>query len=259
MSENGIAAKNQLAVGGRIRLMGLELDNLSMAETLACVEELIRSPGVHQHVVVNVNKIIKSRRDPKLQAIINGSSLINADGMPVVWASRLFGKALKERVAGIDLFVELLKRSSQAGYRVYFLGAREDVLTDLVEVVRRRFLGIQIAGRHNGYWAPEEEAGVIEHIRTAKPDIVFVAMPSPKKEYFIAEHLKEIGAPFVMGVGGSFDVLAGRSTRAPKWMQNCGLEWFHRFLQEPGRLFGRYFIEGLAFLGLLIQEPFRKR
>ncbi len=242
----------------RIELMGCQIDNLSMEETLQVVEGFVCSGLPHQHVVVNVDKLVKASKDENLRRIINECALINVDGMPVVWASRLLGKPLKERVAGVDLFEALLKRSAARGWRVFFLGAREEVVLAVSDLYLKRYPGLTVAGYRNGYWKPEEEAEVVAQVTNAKADLLFVAISSPKKEEFLGRYQSEMKIPFAMGVGGSFDVAVGRVRRAPLWMQSAGLEWFYRFLQEPRRMFKRYFIEDMAFFALLVKEAMRK-
>lgn len=242
----------------RIEFMGCLIDNLSMEETLQRIEGFIGSGRPHQHVVVNVDKVVKANRDPELRRIINECALINADGMPVVWASRLLGRSLKERVAGVDLFEALMVRAAEKGWRVYFLGAREEVVLGVRERYEKMLPGLQVAGCRNGYWKPEEEAGVACAIADSRPDLLFVAISSPMKEQFLGKYQVEMKVPFAMGVGGTFDVVTGRVRRAPKWMQRCGLEWFYRFLQEPRRMFRRYFIDDAAFFWLLLKELLRK-
>lgn len=242
----------------RIEMMGCQIDNLSMEETLQTVEGFIKTGKPHQHVVVNVDKLVKASRDPELRRIINDCALINVDGMPVVWASRLLGKGLKERVAGVDLFEGLMRRSAEKGWRVFLLGAREEVVSGVKRIYEQKYPGLTVAGYRNGYWKPEEEAGVVEQIRAAQADLLFVAISSPKKEHFLGRYQAEMKIPFAMGVGGTFDVAVGKVNRAPLWMQKAGLEWFYRFLQEPRRMFRRYFIEDMAFFGLLLKEAVRR-
>jgi len=234
--------------------MGCAVDNLNMAETLDVVEGFIRSGKPHQHVVVNVDKIVKANRDPALRQIINDCDLINADGMPVVWASRLLGKPLKERVTGVDLFEALMARAAEKGWRVFLLGAREEVVSGVARLYPARYPGLTLAGYRNGYWTPGEEEKVVEEIAATRPDILFVAISSPKKEAFLARYQAAMKVPFAMGVGGTFDVAVGLVKRAPVWMQNAGLEWFYRFLQEPRRMFRRYFIDDMAFVALFARE-----
>jgi N-acetylglucosaminyldiphosphoundecaprenol N-acetyl-beta-D-mannosaminyltransferase len=246
-------------VSARIELMGCLVDNLSMAQTLDRVQAYIDSGQPHQHVVVNVDKLVKAQSDPELRAIINNCALINADGMPVVWASRLLGRPLKERVAGVDLFEALMERASRTGWRVFLLGAREAVVTKVRSTYEARYPGLVITGHRNGYWKPDEEGAIVQQIAHARADILFVAISSPKKEQFLGRYQAQMRVPFAMGVGGTFDVAAGLVKRAPLWMQRCGLEWFYRFLQEPRRMFRRYFVEDMAFIGLFLRELLRGR
>jgi N-acetylglucosaminyldiphosphoundecaprenol N-acetyl-beta-D-mannosaminyltransferase len=244
---------------GRISMMGCQIDNLTMEETLERVGEFIADGTPHQHVVVNVDKMVKAARDPELRRIINDCALINVDGMPVVWASRLLGKPLKERVAGVDLFQALMERAAERGWRVFLLGAQESVLQSVRARYERELPALQIAGMRNCYWSPEEEVGVVEQIAEAKADLLFVAISSPKKERFLGAYQARMRVPFAMGVGGTFDVVAGKVKRAPVWMQRSGLEWFYRFLQEPRRMAHRYFVEDMAFFPLLFREWRRTR
>ena len=242
----------------RIEMMGCQIDNLSMEETLHTIEKFIQSGRPHQHVVVNVDKLVKASRDVELRRIINECPLINVDGMPVVWASRLLGKPLKERVAGVDLFESLMKRSAEKGWRVYLLGAREEVVLGVKQIYMRKYPGLTVAGYRNGYWKPEEEAEVVEQIKAAEADLLFVAISSPMKEHFLGRYQAEMKIPFAMGVGGTFDVAVGKVKRAPVWMQGAGLEWFYRFLQEPRRMFKRYFVDDMFFFWLLLKEYVRR-
>lgn len=241
----------------RMNLMGCQVDNLDMEETLKRIEEYIREGSPHQHVVINADKVVKAYRDPELRRIINECALINADGMPVVWASRLLGKPLKERVAGVDLFDALMRRAAKKGWRVFLLGAREEVVSKVKAIYEGRYPSIVFAGYRNGYWKPEEEAAVAATIAKAKPDLLFVAISSPKKEEFLGRYQADMKVPFAMGVGGTFDVAVGKVSRAPVWMQKAGLEWFYRFLQEPRRMFRRYFIEDMFFFWILAREMVR--
>ncbi|MDQ1815233.1 WecB/TagA/CpsF family glycosyltransferase [Massilia sp. CCM 9210] len=243
----------------RIDMMGCLMDNLTMEETLQKVEGFIAAGTPHQHVVVNVDKLVKANRDPELRRIINECALINVDGMPVVWAARLLGKPLKERVAGVDLFEALMKRAAEKGWRVYLLGAREEVVSDVKRIYEKKYAGMIVAGYRNGYWKAEEEAGVVEQIAAARADLLFVAISSPKKEHFLGQYQAQMKIPFAMGVGGTFDVAVGRVKRAPLWMQKSGLEWFYRFLQEPRRMFRRYFIDDMGFIWLFLKEATRRK
>jgi N-acetylglucosaminyldiphosphoundecaprenol N-acetyl-beta-D-mannosaminyltransferase len=242
----------------RIKLMNCYIDNLTLYETVEKIEGFIKSGEQHQHVVVNVDKICKANKNKQLLNIINNCDLINADGMPVVWASRLLGVPLKQRVAGIDLFEMLVEKSAEKGWKPFFLGAKEEVVRKLVEIYKNKYPNLKIAGYKNGYWEKNEEQEIGEYIKSCKPDILFVAISSPKKEQFLSKYLEYLNIPFSMGVGGSFDVVIGKTKRAPVWMQKYGLEWFYRFLQEPHRMFKRYFVDDSYFIYLFIKELYQK-
>jgi N-acetylglucosaminyldiphosphoundecaprenol N-acetyl-beta-D-mannosaminyltransferase len=246
-----------LVMKQRIDIMGCQVDNLTMEETLQTVEGFIKSGRPHQHVVVNVDKVVKANKDPDLRSIINECALVNVDGMPVVWASRLLGKPLKERVTGVDLFEALMQRSAKKGWRIYFLGATEEIVSKVKLIYEKKYPNISIVGYRNGYWTSADENQVVEQIKAAQADLLFVAISSPKKEQFLSRYQAEMKIPFAMGVGGTFDVMAGKVNRAPVWMQKTGFEWFYRFLQEPRRMFKRYFIDDMGFFWLLLKEVAR--
>jgi UDP-N-acetylglucosamine 2-epimerase (non-hydrolysing) len=248
------AAMNAPATPRRIEVLGVPVDNLTMEETLGVVAGFIESGKPHQHVVVNVDKVVKASRDPDLRRIIEQCDLVNADGMPVVWASRLLGTPIKERVTGVDLFDALMRRAADRGWRVFLLGAEEEIVARVREKYEAALPKLVVAGHRNGYWSDAEEPQVVEQVRAARADILFVAISSPKKERFLGTWQAHMRVPFAMGVGGTFDVAAGKVRRAPVWMQQAGLEWFMRFLQEPRRMYRRYFIEGLPFFGMLARE-----
>ena len=237
---------------GKVTLFGVPVDNLTLAETADRVEQLIQRGPTHQHVVVNVDKLVKLQRDPELRAAILDCDLINADGQPVVWAARWLGTPLKERVTGIDLFDALLTRCATRGYRPFLLGARAEIVERVAGIVRAR--GVTLAGYRNGYWSAAEEPAVVEAVAATRPDILFVALSSPRKELFLRRWKETLRVPFVMGVGGTFDVVAGEVRRAPRWMQRAGLEWLYRLGQEPRRMWRRYLVEDARFVPLLWRE-----
>jgi N-acetylglucosaminyldiphosphoundecaprenol N-acetyl-beta-D-mannosaminyltransferase len=238
-------------VHARATVLGCAIDRLDMEATVSRCRELIESGGAAQHVVVNAAKLVALRRDPELARIVEGCALVNADGQSVVWASRLLRDPLPERVAGIDLMERLLALAGEEGHRVYVLGARPDVLERAVERLRVRYPRLVLAGYRNGYFSDEESAGVCAAIRAARPHLLLVAMSSPRKEYWLATHLAELGVPLAMGVGGAIDVVAGVTRRAPRWAQRAGLEWLFRLAQEPRRLARRYLVTNARF-GLLV-------
>lgn len=238
----------------RAGVLGCDIDRLDMDQTVRRVDEIIETGGPVQHVAINVAKVVALRDNPRLREIVERCELVSVDGQPLVWASRLLGDRLPERVTGIDLMFRLLELAQERAYRVFVLGAKEDVLATAVERLEERYPGLVIAGSHHGYFADEESAEICSLVRAAQPHILLVAMSSPRKEYWLAEHVAGLGVPFSMGVGGSIDVAAGLTKRAPAWMQRTGLEWFYRLVQEPLRLGPRYLRTNLRFAGLLTRE-----
>jgi N-acetylglucosaminyldiphosphoundecaprenol N-acetyl-beta-D-mannosaminyltransferase len=238
----------------RVDLFGVPTDALTMDETVDAVRGFLRCGAPHQHVCLNAAKVVELDHRPELASAIAGCSLVSVDGQAVVWASRFLGSPVPERVAGIDLFERLLAEAAEAGLRVYLLGARQDVVDDVVRIATARFPGLVVAGARNGYWSPDEEAAVVDDIAASRADLLFVALPSPRKELFMEGYATELGVPFRMGVGGSFDVMAGRTTRAPRWAQRIGMEWAFRLLQEPRRMARRYLVGNTAFVLLTIRR-----
>jgi N-acetylglucosaminyldiphosphoundecaprenol N-acetyl-beta-D-mannosaminyltransferase len=243
----------------RIELLGCPVDAVTLAEAVGRVEAAIASGDSIQHVAINAAKLVKYQRDEDLRAAIDGCELATADGQPVVWAARLLGRPLPERVAGIDFMHALLDASRRGGFRVFLLGARADVLVRAEAAISEQYPGIAVAGRHHGYFAPDEEAAVVEEIAAAAPDLLFVALETPAKELFLARHRHRLRLPFVMGVGGAFDVLAGERRRAPGWMRSAGLEWLYRLAQDPRRLARRYVVGNTRFVVLVLRELPRAR
>ncbi|WP_460268916.1 WecB/TagA/CpsF family glycosyltransferase [Clostridium tertium] len=230
------------------------VDALTMDETLERIEEFIENREIVQHVVINASKINIMQENDDLTNIINECPLINADGQSIVWGAKFLGYELPERVAGIDIFTELVRVSAEKGYRPYFFGATEEVVRKVVETFKDKYPSLKIAGYRNGYFNDEESIKIAEDIKKSEADILFVAFSSPKKEFWIRKYINIMKVPFAMGVGGSFDVIAGKTTRSPKWMQKLGLEWFYRFIQEPRRMFKRYIIGNLKFVKLVLNN-----
>jgi N-acetylglucosaminyldiphosphoundecaprenol N-acetyl-beta-D-mannosaminyltransferase len=241
-------------LGDRAEVLGCRIDRVDLEEALAMCEEAIRRGRFTQHMAINVAKLMAMRSNQELRRGIERCELVTADGQPVVWASRLLGDPLPMRVAGIDLMQALLARAAVKGYRVYILGARREILILAVAHIRARYPGISMVGFRDGYYADEEEAAVAEAIAESRADILFVAMSSPRKEYFLMRHGPTLGVPFVMGVGGAIDVLAGVTRRAPVTLQRTGLEWLFRLAQEPRRLGRRYLTTNTRFLVLVSRE-----
>lgn len=236
----------------RVEFLGCAMDIGSMAETVSAIDAGIAQGQFTQHSVVNVAKLVQMRCDASLKAAVESCNIINVDGMGVVWGARFLGLDVPERVSGIDLFHELIGLSADKGYPVFLLGARQEVLDQVVHSLKGRYSSLRIAGAHHGYFWENEEV-VVRNIRESGAKLLFVAISSPLKETFIDRWRQALGVRFVMGVGGTFDVVAGKVSRAPLWMQRMGLEWFYRLMQEPGRMWRRYLVTNSRFAWLLLR------
>lgn len=239
----------------RIEVLGAPMDAASMKETVNLIAQRIKEGVFTQHVVVNVAKLVNMRKDPELARSVSECDIINIDGMGVVWGAKFLGNDVKERVAGVDLFHELNAMAAREKLPVFFLGAKDEVVQKTVEVMQDKHPDLIVAGFNHGYFW-DDEAALVEKVRSTGARLLFVAITSPKKENFINKWKDQLGVDFVMGVGGTFDVVAGKVKRAPVWMQKAGLEWFYRVLQEPQRMWKRYLVTNSIFAWLLIKEKF---
>lgn len=233
----------------RYPILNTYVNALSMDETVDYVKQVIarRTPPV-QHVVINALKVNLMEKDPELREIVNSCPLINADGASIIWAAKKLHVPVTTRVTGIDLFLRLVEEAAKNGYKIYLFGAKQEVVEKVQSIFTEQYPALQIAGVRNGYFKPEDEEQIVADMAASGADMMFVAFSSPKKEYWVHKYLAQLNIPFVMGVGGSFDVVAGVTRRAPKVWQNLGLEWFYRFIQEPKRLFKRYIIGNMTFI-----------
>ena len=244
----------------RAELLGLSFDTVGMDTAVACCLELCRAPRAsHVVMTVNASHLCMMRRDPELARACRAGELTVADGMSVVWALRASGQTASERVAGVDLMARLLAAAGEHRLRVYFLGARSEVVKALVERSRAQYPGLEIAGFRDGYFSPDDHLSIVEEIRSSEPHMLFVGMPTPFKETWCERHRHRLGVPVIMGVGGSFDVLAGFIKRAPRWVQSLGLEWLWRLLMEPRKLWKRYLTTNSEFIWLAGREIVARR
>jgi len=231
---------------------------VDMQGALARVDEFISARTPHYNIAINAAKIVEFQDDEALRDAIGEAHLLTADGQAVVWASHLLGQPVPARVAGTDLMQALLAHAARRGYSVYLLGAKDEVVRACVTKAQKEHPSLRIAGHRNGYFRRDEEGDVVAAIRTANPDILFLGFGTPAKEYFMHRHYRALGVPFVMGVGGSFDVYAGLVARAPRWMQRAGLEWAFRLAQEPRRMWRRYLVGNIRFAWIIVRELFAR-
>lgn len=219
----------------RVQLMDVTITPMTMQETVARIEEFIHSRQPHIVVTSDASAIVKAQEDEELHRIINTADLVTPDGIGVIWGARLLDLPIYERVPGVDLVAELCRVAAQRGYRIFLLGAAPGIAERAASNLQARYPGLTVAGTHHGYFSAEEEPRIVEMIRAAQPDILFVALGIPKQEKWIRRHIATLQVPVCIGVGGSFDVYSGRLKRAPLWVQRIGMEWFYRALIEPKR------------------------
>jgi N-acetylglucosaminyldiphosphoundecaprenol N-acetyl-beta-D-mannosaminyltransferase len=243
-AKQGLSGRSTYILNGRF-------DRLSTHEA---AEELVQA--IHKgergiFCTVNVAILMMMRSDARLQRFVESSRWTVADGQPLVWLSRLGRRPLPERVTGIDLLDLLCARAAREGIGVYFLGADGKTARAVADLFRKRYASLDIRGCADGYFDPDQAPARARAVAESGAELLFVAMGVPRQEYFIEEQWERLGARVVIGVGGSFDVLAGLRRRAPAFIQKAGLEWAYRLIQEPRRLFKRYLVTNSQFLGLV--------
>ena len=246
-----------------IAMLGVPFDNVTTADTLRLIGDMIASRKPHYLATANVDFVVQAQADPELRRILLDADLVVADGMPLVWASRWLGNPLPERVTGSGLTPLLLALAEEQGWRVFFLGGTEQSVAQAAANTRARHPKLQVDAYSPPFGRlvdartddPMNNAEILRRLREAKPDILLVAFGCPKQERWIYAHYRSLGVPVSIGVGATIDFLAGTMRRAPVWMQKTGLEWVFRLLQEPRRLFRRYamgmWVFGWAMLGQL--------
>ena len=238
----------------RTNILGCPVDQMTLDQCVAYFKDVIESNRHCHIVVVNAAKVVKAQRDQELKEVIQNADLVGADGVPIVWASRLLGRPLPGRVNGTDLMHKLFDASAEKGWRLYLLGAKADVIQNVVENLRREQPNINIVGYRHGYFdTPEDELAAVKEINVVKPDVLMLGFGTPMKEKWVKRHKHQITAPIIHGVGGSFDIVGGVTKRAPRWMQESGLEWLFRLFQEPGRMWRRYLSTNTEFVWLVLR------
>ena len=240
----------------RVELFGIPVARLTMIETLLAVEDAIENGQQLRHIFLDALKIVRLQTDEKLRESVLSANLISADGLAVLWASRILGRAVPECVAGIDLMENLIEMAHENSYKVFFLGGNEN--QEVLKCVRHytdKYSSSIIAGYHSGDYADTEERGVAEMIADSGANLLFMAIASPKKEIFLNKHKDILSrVNMVMGLGGSFEDFAAKVKYTPLWMQDFGLEWFYRFISEPQFIWERYVVANAKFMSLTLKE-----
>lgn len=243
-----------------VELLGVSIAPVTMDAAVARCLEFCRAPRAsHTVVTVNASHLCMIRRDPDLAAACHAADFTVADGMSVVWALRASAQPAPERVAGVDLMEQLLAAGAKHGLSAYFLGARREVVSTLAERCGTQYPGLVVAGYRDGYFGPDDHLAIVEEIRASGAHMLFIGMPSPFKETWVERHRERLEVPVIMGVGGSFDVLAGFIQRAPRLLRLLGMEWFWRLLMEPRKLWKRYLTTNSEFIWLAGREIAARR
>jgi N-acetylglucosaminyldiphosphoundecaprenol N-acetyl-beta-D-mannosaminyltransferase len=245
----------------RVLIGNIDVDTLSFQGVLLRIRELVESRQGGSVFTPNVDHVMIAERDPALRAAYSRASLAIADGVPIVWASRLIGPAVPEKVSGSDLILPLMQLAAQQKWRVYFLGGADNVAVESSQLLAQKY-GLIVAGVDTsriGITPNADEPALVQRIVDARPDLLLVALGCPKQELFIDRNRDQLQATVSAGIGASLDFITGRVSRAPSWMSRVGLEWVYRLLQEPGRLWKRYLVQDTQFVFVLLRSLTRRR
>ncbi len=225
----------QTGVPPYVRILGIRADNVTTPEVLALFQRYVAEGRPRQIVTVNPEFVMTARTDPAFRDVLEAADLALPDGQGLLWAARLMGTRLRERVCGSDVVPAVAAMSAREGYSLFLLGAAPGVAEQAAAVLSARNPSLRIVGTFSGSPAAEEEDAIIARVRAARPDILFVAYGAPRQDRWIHRNLERLGVPVCMGVGGTLDFVAGVATRAPRWLRRMGLEWLHRLILQPWR------------------------
>jgi N-acetylglucosaminyldiphosphoundecaprenol N-acetyl-beta-D-mannosaminyltransferase len=247
----------------RVSLLGVDIDNLTMAETLTRIEQMISSGTFSYVVTPNVDHLMKVQKDSVFREIYKGANLAVPDGAPLLWASKILGTPLKERVNGTDLFLETCALAATKGYSIFLLGGDPGFAEKAGVMLKEKYPGLKVAGHYGPEFGWEkdlsESVRVQKLITASNADILFVAMGAPRQEIWMGQFGPGCNVRVAFGIGGSFSILIGAIKRAPLWMRRSGLEWFWRMLFEPRRLYKRYLIDDMPFILLIARAWLKQR
>jgi N-acetylglucosaminyldiphosphoundecaprenol N-acetyl-beta-D-mannosaminyltransferase len=241
----------------RANILGVGVSATNMEMALCTIEEWIVRRECHYVCATGVHGVMESWRDDDLRRIHNAAGLVVADGVPLVWVSRIMGVREADHVRGSDLMLKMCERSAKRGYRQFFYGGAPGVAEKLANRLQGRFPSLQVTGVYSPPFrslTSEEDSAVVDCINSTKPDIVWVGISTPKQERWMSEHWRRLEAPVLIGVGAAFDFHAGLKKQAPRWMQKSGLEWLFRLASEPTRLWRRYLVNNPTFLWLVLLQ-----
>jgi len=240
----------------RYNFLNVDLESISDEESFERVKEYINTGRYHYQISVNVAKLVYAQKDEKLLKCINSADIINADGMPIKIICDILSKKKTTRMGGFDYIDGLAKLFPD--FKYYFIGAKQDVVEKVVNIYREKH-NLNIVGWRNGYFKKNELDLIIKDINKKQTDVLYLGIGTPEKEYLLYDLKNVLKCKFAVGVGGAFDIIAGKTKRAPLWMQKIGMEWLFRIIQEPKRMWKRYLITNTLFFKYLLKEKFSKR
>jgi len=244
----------------KVNILGVQVSSLTNQELLNAISNSITSKQFSQIAITPTNSIIAAFKEKRISEIYNKAEIVLCDGIPVKWASHFLGTPIKERITGLDVLPNVVKLSSEMNFSLFLLGASPGVGDQLAKVITEQYPNVAIAGIYvppfMKVFSEEENQKMVHAVNASNADIVLVSLTAPKQDIWIAQNRSTLNPAVYIGIGGAFEVMAGIAKRSPIWMHKAGLEWLYRFIQEPKRLFRRYFIEAPVFIPLVIKQKF---
>lgn len=242
-----------------IYIFDIKIHPFTKSEFLEFIDDGIKNNKKIVQSGVNASSLVELKNNSEMIAAYNKADLINIDGMAVVWALRFLGFKIPERVACPDLALAIMDLAEKKGYNLFLFGAKDVNLKLAVNNIKNSYPKLEITGSRNGYFQKSDEESIVKMINDSDADILFLGMTSPQKELFVEKYKSNLNVKYILGVGGFFDILAGSIKRAPKWMQNIGMEWLYRLIEEPKRMWRRYLFGNINFLKLVLIEKLLKK
>jgi len=245
----------------KVNILGVQISNITNEHLLGSFTERIGQKQKTQVCITPVNSVLSAIKDPQVLSIYNASEYVLCDGTPIKWAAGFLNTPIVERITGLDLLPNLVAHCAKHDFSIFLLGASPGVGEQLKQTIHAQYPNCKVVGVYvppfMKVFSEEENIKMIDAINAVSPDVLLVSLTAPKQDIWIAQNLHRVNASIQIGIGGAFEVMAGLAKRAPKWMHAAGLEWLYRFIQEPKRLFRRYFIEAPLFIPLIIKQKFR--
>jgi N-acetylglucosaminyldiphosphoundecaprenol N-acetyl-beta-D-mannosaminyltransferase len=247
----------------KVNILGVQISNISKENLLDAFTQRIQQKQKTQVCITPVNSVLAAIKDPQVLSIYNASEYVLCDSTPIKWASHFLNTPIQERITGLDLLPNVVAHCAEHNFSIFLLGASPGVADTLKEKIVSLYPNCKVVGIYvppfMKVFTEQENKKMIDAVNATSPDVLLVSLTAPKQDIWIAQNIHQVNAPIQIGIGGAFEVMAGLAKRAPKWMHAAGLEWFYRFIQEPKRLFRRYFIEAPLFIPLILKQKFKRK